>query len=400
MPSPPCVGAHVPRRDQGCARPGTSRSPARRRAPARRRTTRTGIVSTPVRSRSRPRSARSTGTCRLMWSMPSSVRRCRTRRDAGHHSVCQSSYITRARSGRRGAAGPATPAAPMRGDRRRAAASGSSTSRTSIASSSTATPEDHAHLLRRQRPREREREEDGDHHGRGREDHAPGVGETADRRVLRVVRAVPVLLRRREQEHRVVHRDREDHREEEDRAPTRRGSPGARSRAAPRRGRSGRSAGRSPNAAPVASRFVSTPSAAIRGAWSATSRSRKPSTSTTPITSGVFAASARSRSWFSATAPPTSASCGSARRSRSIVAPTLRLDGSAAGVAWISARPPLPVCGGPTRAMPGSRRASRRRPRSLRARDDDLQRAGRADAECLLHLRVADAGSRRSRARP
>ena len=43
-----------------------------------------------------------------------------------------------------------------------------------------------------------------------------------------------------------------------------------------------------PNAAPTASRFVSTPTAAITGACSARSSSRKPSTSTTPITSGVF----------------------------------------------------------------------------------------------------------------
>ena len=33
-------------------------------------------------------------------------------------------------------------------------------------------------------------------------------------------RSVEVLLRRREQEHRVVHRDGEDHREEEDRRPS------------------------------------------------------------------------------------------------------------------------------------------------------------------------------------
>jgi hypothetical protein len=43
-----------------------------------------------------------------------------------------------------------------------------------------------------------------------------------------------------------------------------------------------------PNAAPVASRLVSTPTAASSGAWSAISSSRKPSASTTPMTRGVF----------------------------------------------------------------------------------------------------------------
>ena len=43
-----------------------------------------------------------------------------------------------------------------------------------------------------------------------------------------------------------------------------------------------------PNAAPVASRLVSTPAAASSGAWSANSSSRNPSPSTTPITSGCL----------------------------------------------------------------------------------------------------------------
>ena len=43
-----------------------------------------------------------------------------------------------------------------------------------------------------------------------------------------------------------------------------------------------------PKAAPVARRFVRTPSAAISGACSATRSRTKPSASTTPITSGVL----------------------------------------------------------------------------------------------------------------
>ena len=44
-----------------------------------------------------------------------------------------------------------------------------------------------------------------------------------------------------------------------------------------------------PNAAPTASRLVTTPTAAMIGARRATSSSRKPSARTTPMTSGVFA---------------------------------------------------------------------------------------------------------------
>ena len=79
--------------------------------------------------------------------------------------------------------------------------------------------EDDAHLLGRQRPGEGEGEEDGDHDRGGGEDDAAGVGEPADHRLARVARAVEVLLGRGEQEQGVVHRDREDHREEEDRPP-------------------------------------------------------------------------------------------------------------------------------------------------------------------------------------
>ena len=126
-------------------------------------------------------------------------------------------------------------------------------------------------------PGEREGEEDGDHDGGGGEDDAAGVGEPADRRLARVAGAVVVLLGRREQEHRVVHRDREDHREEEHGPPgveeaLRLEAEQARAvavledqrvrRRTRRRWRAGSSA---------------TPSAAISGACRATSRSRKPS---------------------------------------------------------------------------------------------------------------------------
>ena len=249
----------------------------------------------------------------------------------------------------------------------RRSSTGTARSRTSSASSRTAIAEDDAHLLGRQRPGEREGEEHGDHDRGGGEDHAAGVGEPADHRLARVAGAVPVLLRRGEQEHRVVHRDREDHREEEDRPPrveealrleaeqagavaVLEDQPGdAEGGAGGEQVRDDRRARRS------------------SGACSATSRSRKPSASTTPITSGVFAASACSRSWFSAAAPPTSAP----RRQRGAepvdrAARRPSSDGSAFGTAWTSASPPRPGWAGETRAMPGSR--LRRRPRRRRPR--------------------------------
>ena len=66
---------------------------------------------------------------------------------------------------------------------------------------------------------EGEGEEDGDHHGGCGEDHAARVREPADRRVAWIARPVEVLFRGGEQEQGVVHRDGEDHREEEDRPP-------------------------------------------------------------------------------------------------------------------------------------------------------------------------------------
>jgi len=80
-------------------------------------------------------------------------------------------------------------------------------------------PEDHAHLLRWQWAREGEGEEHGDHHGCRREHDTSGMSHSTDHRLPCIVTAVPVLLCAREQEHRVVHRDREDHRKEEHRCP-------------------------------------------------------------------------------------------------------------------------------------------------------------------------------------
>ena len=129
------------------------------------------------------------------------------------------------------------------------------------------------------------------------------------------------------------------------------------------------------------------------GACSATSSSRKPSASTTPMTSGVFAASAVSRSWFSATEPPTSAPAGRSARRRSIVAPTALSDGSCLGTTWT-----MHVA-----AAAGHRRhdlrdagvglRDRGDARGVGLGRDDLQRAGRARAEGLLDLRVGDAGA-------
>jgi hypothetical protein len=46
-----------------------------------------GIVSVPTAARRAVRVLRSTGTCLLTKSSPSSVKRWRTRREAGHHSL-------------------------------------------------------------------------------------------------------------------------------------------------------------------------------------------------------------------------------------------------------------------------------------------------------------------------
>ena len=96
---------------------------------------------------------------------------------------------------------------------------GTSSSRISIASSSTATPRMMPISFGGRGPERAKVKKTATITARGGEDHAARVREAADHRLARIVAAVPVLLGAREQEHRVVHRDREDHREEEHRPP-------------------------------------------------------------------------------------------------------------------------------------------------------------------------------------
>ena len=134
-----------------------------------------------------------------------------------------------------------------------------------------------------------------------------------------------------------------------------------------------------PKAAAVASRFVTTPSAAMSGARTATSRSRKPSVEHDADHERRLRRSACARSWFSAAAPPTSAPAGRAARSRSMVRPTAGLDGSAFGIACTRARPPRPGLrcehAGDAGIAPGG---GRRRPRpDVAARRSGALRARR-----------------------
>ena len=147
-----------------------------------------------------------------------------------------------------------------------------------------------------------------------------------------------------------------------------------------------------PNAAPTASRLVTTPTAARIGACSATSSSRKPSARTTPMTSGVLAVSAASRSWFSATEPPTSAPCGEVGAQA--------VDGGADGlVGRVVLGDDLDharcrrgrASAGMTWATPGVGLGDGGDLRGVGLGGDDLQRAGRALAERVLHLGVGDA---------
>ena len=203
-------------------------------------------------------------------------------------------------------------------------------------------------------------------------------------------RSIPVLLRGGEQEDGVVHRDREDHREEEhgseastkpcDSKPRKsntgpfledeaRDAEGGGGREQVREHADGRDQGRLQRE---------------QGS------SRKPSTSTTPTTSGVRDDSASSRSWFSAAAPPTRLPVGSASRRRSIVSPTAGSDGSAWGVAWSSVR----VADLPATATPATP-ASPRRTRAAAvasSRGTTTWAPPGASPERLLHEVVAAAG--------
>ena len=81
---------------------------------------------------------------------------------------------------------------------------------------------------------------------------------------------------------------------------------------------------------------------------------------------------------------------GAFERSRSIVWPTAVLDGSALGMAWMSASPLPPDCAVRRRRCRDRARATVATAAALRLGGDDLECPGGADAERLLHLRVAD----------
>ena len=138
---------------------------------------------------------------------------------------------------------------------------------------------------------------------------------------------------------------------------------------------------------------MATASAAITGARTTTSRSRNPSASTAPITSGVFCRSALARSWFSAAWPPTRAPGGRSPRRRSIVRPVVsaRRVGARDGLDQReAARPGLrPEHAGDARDRAG-RPPPRPRPRAAARRSGAPRRAG---AEGLLQLRVAGPGA-------
>ena len=249
---------------------------------------------------------------------------------------------------------------------------GTSSSRTSAASSSTAIPRMTPISLGGSGPGQREGAGDGHHHRRRGEDHPARVREAAHQRLAlgrRSWSAQWASLAEGEQEHRAVHRDGEDHREEEHRPPGVEeplvagipapdgGAPSWKTRLGDaegwRRWRGGPSstpAERDDQRRPQRDEEQQEP--------------RVPST--TPITSGVLAESAASRSWFSATAPPTSAPAGSAPRRRSTVWPIEGLDGSAFGIARMRARPP-PRAAAPAPARSPGRPARSRRPGPRRA---------------------------------
>ncbi len=145
----------------------------------------------------------------------------------------------------------------------------------------------------------------------------------------------------------------------------------------------------------MASRFVTTPSAAISGAWRATSSSRKPSASTTPITSGVFAASAALEVVVLGGRAADQCAGGKGRRAAGrSCRPKPALDGSLGGPPVTSAVPPPPALRGhDTEAMPASAAERPSAAGGVRsAGRDDLERAGRARAEGVP-------GPARSRAR-
>ena len=142
----------------------------------------------------------------------------------------------------------------------RRSSTGTSSSRTRAASSSTATPRMTPISLGGSGPDSAKVKNTATITAAAAKIDAPGVRDAADHGLVGVVAAVPVLLGRGEQEHGVVHRDREDHREEEHRPPGVEEALGLEARAGRCRGPSWKISRATPNAAPVASRLVSTPS--------------------------------------------------------------------------------------------------------------------------------------------
>ena len=131
------------------------------------------------------------------------------------------------------------------------------------------------------------------------------------------------------------------------------------SRAASADRRPGRSSLATPNAAPVASRLVSTPAAASSGACSANSSSRNPSAEHDPDHQRRLRREQACRSLFSATAPPRTAPAGSLARSRSIVAADRRAGGILARDRGDQDQPAAAGLGRHQRAIPGSSPAMR-----------------------------------------
>ena len=260
-----------------------------------------------------------------------------------------------------------------------AAATGTSSSRTSAASSSTAMPRMTPISFGGSGPRQREGEEHGDHH-RARRRRPRGRSARRRRPSPRCgsLAAVPVLLRRaRAGTPCSPSRSRRSSRRRTP-GPRRRGSPATRSRAGRRRWPSWKISLATPNAAPVASRFVTTPTAAMIGACSATSSSRKPSASTTPMTSGVLVGERR----LEVVVLGDRAADERARGQLGAQPVDRRADGRV-GRVRASGRPGparcrrAPGCGGMTCAMPGSAFATRGDLRGvgLRARRSAARRA-------------------------
>ena len=313
----------------------------------------------------------------LTGASPGSRGRGRPARRAG---CDRASAADTRRRGQRAAAAPAPAAAGQRGVEQHG------------------DPEDDAHLLGRERAGQGEGEEDRHHHRAGGEDHAPGLVEAADHRLVRASARRPSAPWR-----------------------MRAGRPCSPSRSR----RSSRRRTRAPGVEEAlrleaeqsrelavledhlaiaeggagGEQVGQTAIAAISGACSATSSTRKPSSRTTPMTSGSWPSSATSRSWVSAAAPPSRAPAGSPARSRSIVAPPRGSTDRAGRGSPRQDHPPPPAgAAGHWRSRIALRELRHRR--GLRPRADDLERPRRAGPEGILHLGVARLARSRESAPP